>query len=48
MLVDSGDTGLRVEELEPNLHRWLTPSPHWREGDDGETGGWPREVGSLL
>jgi len=48
MLVDSGDTGLRVEELEPNLHRWLTPSPYWREGDDGETGGWPREVGSLL
>jgi hypothetical protein len=38
----------RVEQIAPNLHRWLAPSPHWREGDDRETGGWPREVGSLL
>jgi hypothetical protein len=38
----------RVEQVAPNLHRWLTPSPHWREGDDQETGGWPRDVGSLL
>jgi hypothetical protein len=38
----------RVEQIAPNLHRWLTPSPHWREGDDEETGGWPRDVASHL
>ena len=38
----------RVEQIAPNLHRWLTPSPHWREGDDKETGGWPRDVASHL
>lgn len=38
----------RVEQVAPGLWRWLTPSPHWREGDDADTGGWPREVGSLL
>jgi hypothetical protein len=38
----------RVEQLAPNLHRWVTPHPSWREGDDKETGGWPRDVGSLL
>jgi glyoxylase-like metal-dependent hydrolase (beta-lactamase superfamily II) len=38
----------RVEQIAPNLHRWLTPSPHWREGDDRETGSRPRDVGSLL
>ena len=38
----------RVERIAPNLHRWLTPSPHWREGDDKDTGGWPRDVASLL
>lgn len=38
----------RVEQIAANLWRWLTPSPHWREGDDKETGGWPREVASLL
>ena len=38
----------RVEQLAPNLHRWVTPHPSWREGDDTQTGGWPRDVGSLL
>jgi hypothetical protein len=38
----------RVEQVAPNLHRWLTPSPHWREGDDKDTGGWPRDVASHL
>jgi hypothetical protein len=38
----------RVEQIAPNLHRWLTPSPHWREGDDTEAGGWPRDVASHL
>ena len=38
----------RIEQLAANLWRWTTPSPHWREGDDSETGGWPQDVGSLL
>lgn len=38
----------RVERIAPNLHRWLTSSPHWREGDDKDSGGWPRDVASLL
>jgi hypothetical protein len=38
----------RVEEIAPNLHRWTTPHPLWREGDDKESGGWPRDVGSHL
>ena len=38
----------RVEQLAPNLHRWVTPHPLWREGDDEENGGWPRDVGSLI
>jgi hypothetical protein len=38
----------RVEHVAPNLHRWLTPSPHWSEGDDNQTGGWPRDVASHL
>jgi hypothetical protein len=38
----------RVERIADNLWRWLTPSPHWSEGDDTEAGGWPRDVGSHL
>jgi|1185.fasta_scaffold443993_2 hypothetical protein len=38
----------RVERIAPNLHRWTTPHPAWREGDDTEIGGWPQEVASHL
>jgi hypothetical protein len=38
----------RVERIAGNLWRWTTPSPHWREGDDSEIGGWPQDAGSLL
>jgi hypothetical protein len=38
----------RVEHFAPNLHRWVTPHPAWREGDEDEAGGWARDVGSVL
>jgi hypothetical protein len=38
----------RTEQIAGNLWRWLTPHPLWREGDDRETGGWPRDVASHL
>jgi hypothetical protein len=38
----------RAQELAANLHRWETPHPRWREGDDSETGGWARDVASHL
>jgi hypothetical protein len=38
----------RAEQLATNLWRWTTPHPLWREGDDEDSGGWARDVGSLL
>jgi hypothetical protein len=40
--------GARFEQLAANLHRWTTPHPLWREGDDGSDGGWPRDVASHV
>jgi hypothetical protein len=38
----------RVEQVAPNLWRWTTPHPLWREGYDDHDGGWPRDVASHL
>jgi hypothetical protein len=40
--------GARFERFGATLWRWTTPHPLWTPKDADHTGGWPRDVGSVV
>lgn len=39
---------MSVEELAPDLIRWLAPHPAWKPAEPGSSGDWDQLVGSVL